>query len=127
MVYFSGTFIAKADTEISLANHEMTSYISAVKEEDATFHARNVEFYKKNPLFNNISFTNDDGTVVNYVDYLGDLDNEDDIKNNMKVLSFLNEQLLYRLRIKSDAAIEVRETMKLLKPHIDSIIAQQNL
>ena len=119
---FRATFIAMSDTDLSKANHEMRSYINAVKKEDKTFHANNAEFYKKNPLFNNLTFTMDDGTVSNYVDYISELDKEDDIKAHMKVLAFLNDQLLYRLRIKSDAAIEVRETMKLIQPHFDNIM-----
>ena len=110
------------DTELSKANHEMRSYIGAIKKEDANYHANNAEFYKKNPLFNNLTFTADDGSYNNYIDHLAALDNEDDIKSHMKVLSFLNDQLAYRLRIKSDAAIEVRETMKMIKPHFDIIM-----
>jgi hypothetical protein len=119
---FRSTFVAMADTELSKANHEMRTYIGAIKKEDATYHARNADFYKKNTLFNNLTFTADDGSYTNYIDYLASLDNEDDIKSHMKVLSFLNDQLVYRLRIKSDAAIDVRETMKLIKPHFDDIM-----
>ena len=120
--FFRSTFVAMVDTELSRANHEMRTYIGSLKKEDANYQARNAEFYKKNPLFNNLTFTGDDGSYTNYIDYLAALENEDDIKLHMKVLKFLNDQLAYRLRIKSDAAIDARETMKMIKPHFDDIM-----
>ena len=101
----------------------MNVYRTATKDEDATFRARNNTFSKANPIIESIAYVNllDETQYMKYVDYITSLDIQDEIESQLKILDFLSEQLRYRLRIKSDDAIDVREHVKVLRPIFDSI------
>lgn len=115
-------------TEFNKANADMVSYITAVKEEEKIYNARNVLFCKDNPLTETLAVVNptDENQYWRYTEWIALLDKEEDINNNIKMLDFLSEQLRFRLRIKSKEANELRDDIKKLKTVFKDIIANQD-
>ena len=101
----------------------MATYTRLVKDEEATYVARNANFIKNNPILESLAFVNlnDETQYWKYTDYITMLEKDDNIEAHIKMLDFLSEQLRYRLRIKSNNAIECRENVKILMPIFQQI------
>ena len=115
-------------TEFNKANADLVTYITAVKEEEKIFNARNVVFCKDNPLTETLAVVNpaDENQYWKYTEWIAMLDKEDDINNNIKMLDFLSDQLRFRLRVKSKEAHDLRDDLKKLKTVFKDIIANQD-
>ena len=112
-------------SKFNTAQHELNMYASAVKEEERMFNARNISFTKEYPLLNALCIVNPDNEQE-YWGYAGGfiegLDKEDDIKDHIRMLDFLSQQLRLRLRTKSKEAIVVREDVKTVKAMFKQVV-----
>ena len=100
-------------------------YVSYVKDEEKMFNARNIAFSKENPLLESICVINpaNDNEYWNYATFIEGLD-EEGINSHIQMHDFLSQQLRLRLRTKSKAAIDVRESVKMLKGIFKEVIEE---
>ena len=98
------------------AQHQLNMYVSTVKQEEKMFNARNTAFIKENPLLQSLCVVNptNENEYWNYATFIEGLD-EEGINAQIKMHDFLSQQLRLRLRTKSKAAVDVRESVKTLK------------
>lgn len=98
------------------AQHELTMYLSAVKDEEKMFTGRNISFSRENPQFETLCVINpvNDNEYWGYAAFMEGL-GEDDINAHIKMHEFLLRQLRFRLRTKSKEANVVRADAKKLR------------
>ena len=128
--FFRNSFAAMPASKFNTAQHEINMYASAVKEDERMFNARNISFNKEYPLLNSLCIINPDNEQEYWGyagGYIGALDKEDEIKDHIRMLDFLSQQLRLRLRTKSKAASVVREDVKTLKAMFKQIVDESRI
>ena len=117
-------------SKFNTAQHDINMYVSAVKEDERMFNARNISFTKEYPLLDSLCIVNPDNEQEYWGyagGYIAGLDKEDDIKDHIRMLDFLSNQLRLRLRTKSKTAIAVREDVKTLKTMFKQIVDESRI
>jgi len=128
--FFRNAFAALPASTFNTAQHELNQYASSVKEEERMFLARTTTFTKEYPLLESLCIVNpiDEQEYWGYAGgYIAGLDKEDDIKDHIRMLDFLSNQLRLRLRTKSKTAIAVREDVKTLKTMFKQIVDESRI
>ena len=117
-------------SKFNTALHDINMYVSAVKEDERMFNARNISFTNEYPLLDSLCIVNPDNEQEYWGyagGYIAGLDKEDDIKDHIRMLDFLSNQLRLRLRTKSKTAIAVREDVKTLKTMFKQIVDESRI
>jgi hypothetical protein len=96
------------DKDLDAANSEMLDYMRRVKEEHTTFQTLQKQFVSEHPECAKFFVAGGDGTSVFYSDFIGNLDNEKSIQDEIERLVFYKDLLEKRLLIKSTAATKFK-------------------
>ena len=81
------------------ANSDLLEFANALKEEEDKFRSNNINFKRNTPIVQSLTFTWNGGTV-SYMGLLAAQGTEEELETHKEMLSFLVDQIDYRLRIK---------------------------
>ena len=95
--FCSAPFLAMSNADFIQAHSDLLEFANSLKKEEDKFRSNNINFKKSNPLVQSLTFTWNGGTV-SYMDLLTALGTQEELETHKEMLSFLVDQIDYRLR-----------------------------